>query len=175
MRRSATAAAVITVLGAIALAATGCSSSGSSPGATASASPDALHGTVTVFAAASLTATFTELGKTFEAEHPGTTITFSFAGSSDLVSQITEGAPADVFASADEKNMTKVTDGRAQRRQACRLRDQRARDRRPARQPRSHRLVRRPREARRENRDLRAAGAVRRCDGEGRGRHEASR
>jgi len=63
-----------------------------------------------VFAAASLTKTFTALGKAFEAEHPGTTIVFSFAGSSDLVTQITGGAPADVFASADEANMTKLTD-----------------------------------------------------------------
>lgn len=63
-----------------------------------------------MFAAASLTKTFTALGKAFEAEHPGTTIVFSFAGSSDLVTQITGGAPADVFASADEANMTKLTD-----------------------------------------------------------------
>ena len=59
--------------------------------------------TVTVFAAASLTKTFTELGKTFEAEHAGVTVSFNFAGSSDLVAQIQQGAPADVFASADEK------------------------------------------------------------------------
>jgi len=65
---------------------------------------------LTVFAAASLTSTFTEIGEQFEAANPGVTVTFSFAGSSDLVTQITEGAPADVFASADEKNMTKVTD-----------------------------------------------------------------
>ncbi|WP_183407802.1 molybdate ABC transporter substrate-binding protein [Nocardioides marmoriginsengisoli] len=64
--------------------------------------------TLTVFAAASLTGTFTELGKKFEADHPGVKVTFNFAGSSDLVSQITEGAPADVFASADTKNMDKL-------------------------------------------------------------------
>ncbi|MGC4152379.1 MAG: molybdate ABC transporter substrate-binding protein [Propionicimonas sp.] len=66
--------------------------------------------TLNVFAAASLTGTFTELGKTFEADHPGVTVSFNFAGSSDLVAQIQQGAPADVFASADEKNMTKATD-----------------------------------------------------------------
>ena len=66
--------------------------------------------TLTVFAAASLTKTFTELGKTFEEAHPGVTVSFNFAGSSDLVAQIQQGAPADVFASADEKNMTKATD-----------------------------------------------------------------
>ena len=65
--------------------------------------------TLTVFAAASLTGTFTELGKQFEASHPGVKVSFSFAGSSDLVSQIQGGAPADVFASADQKNMDKLT------------------------------------------------------------------
>ncbi|MBF4571223.1 molybdate ABC transporter substrate-binding protein [Herbiconiux sp. VKM Ac-1786] len=70
----------------------------------------ALEGTVTVFAAASLKATFTELAQEFEAAHPGVTVELSFAGSSDLVTQITEGAPADVFASADEKNMAKLID-----------------------------------------------------------------
>ena len=66
--------------------------------------------TLTVFAAASLTNTFTELGKQFEAEHDGTTVTFSFGGSSDLVEQIRSGAPADVFASADTTNMDKLGD-----------------------------------------------------------------
>lgn len=65
-------------------------------------------GTITVFAAASLQKTFTAIGERFEREHPGTRIAFSFGGSSDLVSQIQNGAPADVFASADEKNMDKV-------------------------------------------------------------------
>ncbi|QCR44292.1 molybdate ABC transporter substrate-binding protein [Curtobacterium sp. SGAir0471] len=73
--------------------------------ATGSAGPS---GSITVFAAASLQRTFTELGKQYEQQHPGTTITFSFAGSSDLVSQIRNGAPADVFASADEANMAKL-------------------------------------------------------------------
>lgn len=66
--------------------------------------------TLTVFAAASLTGTFTELGKKFEADHPGVKVTFNFGGSSDLVTQIQGGAPADVFASADTKNMEKLTD-----------------------------------------------------------------
>lgn len=65
--------------------------------------------TLTVFAAASLTKTFTELGAAFEADHPGVSVSFNFAGSSDLVAQIQQGAPADVFASADENNMTKAT------------------------------------------------------------------
>jgi molybdate transport system substrate-binding protein len=65
--------------------------------------------TITVFAAASLKGSFTEIGKRFEAENEGVTVEFSFAGSSDLVAQIQQGAPADVFASADTKNMDKAT------------------------------------------------------------------
>lgn len=66
--------------------------------------------TLTVLAAASLTDSFTALEKKFESAHPGVDVKISFAGSSALVQQITNGAPADVFASADEKNMKKVTD-----------------------------------------------------------------
>ena len=65
--------------------------------------------TLTVFAASSLTKSFTELGTRFEAEHTGVKVAFDFGGSSDLVTQIQEGAPADVFASADTKNMDKLT------------------------------------------------------------------
>ncbi|MDR1807912.1 MAG: molybdate ABC transporter substrate-binding protein [Propionibacteriaceae bacterium] len=75
----------------------------------AAATPTPAEATLTVYAAASLTATFTDLGAQFEAVHPGVTVTFNFAGSSDLAAQIIEGAPADVFASADENNMSKVT------------------------------------------------------------------
>jgi molybdate transport system substrate-binding protein len=67
-------------------------------------------GTVTVFAAASLQAAFTELAGKFEASHPGVKVTLSFAGSADLATQITQGAPADVFASADTRNMAKLQD-----------------------------------------------------------------
>lgn len=91
---------------------TACSSSDSSlPSAMSSSSaPTSASGSITIFAAASLKNTFTELGKEFESENPGTTVAFSFAGSSDLVAQIIAGAPADVFASADAANMTKATD-----------------------------------------------------------------
>ncbi|MCQ4119558.1 molybdate ABC transporter substrate-binding protein [Rhodococcus tibetensis] len=65
---------------------------------------------ITVFAAASLKSTFTELGKRYESEHPGVRVEFSFAGSSDLAAQLDQGASADVFASADERNMAKVVD-----------------------------------------------------------------
>jgi molybdate transport system substrate-binding protein len=62
-------------------------------------------GNLTVFAAASLTEAFTELGKAYEAEHPGVTITFNFAGSQQLAQQLAQGAPGDVFASADRAQM----------------------------------------------------------------------
>jgi molybdate transport system substrate-binding protein len=61
-----------------------------------------------VFAAASLTGTFTQLGKQFEAAHPGDKVTFSFGPSSGLATQIINGAPADVFASAAPANMQQV-------------------------------------------------------------------
>ena len=67
-------------------------------------------GDVTVFAAASLTAAFTEIGDAFMVENPDAKVTFNFAASSELVTQVNEGAPADVFASADQANMTKLTD-----------------------------------------------------------------
>jgi molybdate transport system substrate-binding protein len=66
-------------------------------------------GDTLVFAAASLTEAFTEIGDAFMAGHPGATVRFNFASSSDLVTQITQGAEADVFASADEANMAKLT------------------------------------------------------------------
>ncbi len=65
-------------------------------------------GRVTVFAAASLTTAFTEIGDAFTAEYPDVEVVFNFAASSELVTQIGEGAPADVFASADQSNMTKL-------------------------------------------------------------------
>lgn len=66
--------------------------------------------TLTVFAAASMEPTFTELAKTFEDEHEGVKVVFNFAGSQDLQEQIVEGAPADVFASANEKQMAPVVE-----------------------------------------------------------------
>jgi molybdate transport system substrate-binding protein len=63
-----------------------------------------------VFAASSLTESFTTIGKDFETANPGTKVTFNFAGSSALATQINQGAPADVFASASPSNMKVVTD-----------------------------------------------------------------
>ncbi|MEV4822104.1 molybdate ABC transporter substrate-binding protein [Micromonospora sp. NPDC049274] len=67
-------------------------------------------GTVTVFAAASLTESFTRIARDFEAANPGVTVTLNLAGSSALANQINQGAPADVFASAAPKNMATVTE-----------------------------------------------------------------
>ena len=72
--------------------------------------PETGAGDITVFAAASLTDAFTEIGDAFMTARPGSEVSFNFAASSELVTQIGEGAPADVFASADQNNMTKLTD-----------------------------------------------------------------
>jgi molybdate transport system substrate-binding protein len=69
----------------------------------------AVSGDITVFAAASLTDSFTAVGKAFTAANPDAKATFSYDASSALVQQITQGAPADVFASADTANMDKLT------------------------------------------------------------------
>lgn len=75
------------------------------------ASPSDTGGKLMVFAAASLKKSFTEIGKQFTADNPGTDVEFTFAGSSDLVTQLTQGAPGDVFASADTNNMDKAAKG----------------------------------------------------------------
>lgn len=80
-------------------------------------SPDSGEGSasgeITVFAAASLTESFTALGESFQAENPDTKVTFSFGPSSGLAEQINSGAPADVFASASTKNMDQVVEAGA--------------------------------------------------------------
>ncbi|MBQ0889332.1 molybdate ABC transporter substrate-binding protein [Streptomyces sp. RM72] len=102
------------------LALSACSSSsnadadtGSDSAGASSSSSAKLSGQVTVFAAASLKESFTTLGETFEKQHPGTEVTFNFAGSDTLAASITGGAPADVFASASPKTMATVTDAGA--------------------------------------------------------------
>lgn len=72
--------------------------------------------TLTVLAAASLTESFQEMAPIFEAAHPGVTIAFNFAGSQQLAQQLGDGAPADVFASANRKQMNVSIDaGRVQK------------------------------------------------------------
>jgi molybdate transport system substrate-binding protein len=106
--RLATVAAVASLALAAACGSGGDTSSGS--GSSPATPRSGASGTVTVFAAASLTESFTTLGRQFEAAHPGTTVKFNFGASSSLAENITQGAPADVFASASPKNMRQVVD-----------------------------------------------------------------
>jgi molybdate transport system substrate-binding protein len=102
MLRTRVRLAAVLAATAIVLAACG----GDEPSGGTAASP----GELKVFAAASLTAAFGELGEQFTAADGGTEVTFNFAGSQALATQIQQGAPADVFASADTANMDKVKD-----------------------------------------------------------------
>lgn len=99
------------LLGAVAglcllLAGCGSGSGGSGAATTSAAAPK----TLTVLAAASLTETFNQMKTQFETDNPGVTVRISFGASSDLASQIVNGAPADVFASASDATMKTVTD-----------------------------------------------------------------
>lgn len=85
----------------------GCGSQ-TSPAGTSTTTSSQPTGTITVLAAASLTKSFNDLKTQFEAAHPGVTVKITYDGSATLVQQITNGAAADVFASADQANMTKV-------------------------------------------------------------------
>lgn len=86
-----------------------CSGSSSTSSASGSASASGEPATLTVFAAASLTGSYNQIGKSFHKAHPNVTVRFSYAGSQDLVSQLSAGAPADVLATADTKSMAKAT------------------------------------------------------------------
>ncbi len=88
----------------------GCGGGKTDPGSGPATGASTVTGSITVFAAASLTESFTTIGRQFEAAHPGVTVTFNFAGSAALATQINEGAPADVFAAASPKNLAVVTD-----------------------------------------------------------------
>ena len=91
------------ILVGVVLALAGCTAT---PPPVATETPDPLTGTVTVFAAASLTDSFADVAAAFNEEHPNVKIVFSFGGSSALATQIAEGAPADVFAAASPATMT---------------------------------------------------------------------
>ena len=92
-----------------ALALAGCGGSDASSGGSGGSS-DKETGTLNVLAAASLTETFTSLAKDFEADHPGVTVKLAFDSSATLAEQVTQGAPADVLATADEATMQTVVD-----------------------------------------------------------------
>jgi molybdate transport system substrate-binding protein len=109
MRREGTTGRALGAVLSLVLAA-GLAACGSDDGGSGGSGGGGGDTTLTVYAASSLTAAFDELGKKFEAAHDGVTVELSYGGSSDLVAQIQQGAPADVFASADEANMQKLTD-----------------------------------------------------------------
>jgi molybdate transport system substrate-binding protein len=94
----------VAMVASVAIALCACSSGSSSKAST----PASVGGSLTVFAAASLTASFNTAKATLTTANPGLTLTYVFAGSNALVAQIKQGAPADVFASADTKNMQKL-------------------------------------------------------------------
>lgn len=90
-------------LTALALTATACGDGGA-------ADREGQQADLTVFAAASLTEAFTAIGEAFTATHPDISVTFNFAGSSELATQIVDGAPVDVYVSADLASMARLTD-----------------------------------------------------------------
>ncbi|AZS39170.1 MULTISPECIES: molybdate ABC transporter substrate-binding protein [Microbacterium] len=101
----------VLVLAAAVLALGGCASTaGSTPSPSATTEQSSLSGDLTVYAAASLSGAFDAIGEAFVAENPEVRFSPVYDGSSTLVTQILEGAPADVFASADEANMGKAAD-----------------------------------------------------------------
>ena len=84
-----------------------CGSTTTSPSTT---TPTAAPVTLNLFAAASLTESFNEIATNYQVAHPGVKIKYNFNGSQILVQQIINGAPADIFASADQANMKKASD-----------------------------------------------------------------
>jgi molybdate transport system substrate-binding protein len=91
------------------LAACGQGNTTSGSSNTTGVTPTPAATTLKVFAAASLKTSFTAIQTQYQQAHPNVKIIYNFAGSQALVQQITQGAPADVFASADQKNMQKVS------------------------------------------------------------------
>jgi molybdate transport system substrate-binding protein len=99
---------VLSVLvGSLLLLGAACSSYGDSTGSSSGSSP-AASTDLTVFAASSLSGAFTQIGKTFEQQHPGTHVTFNFGASDDLAGEIQSEGTADVFASANPTWMDAV-------------------------------------------------------------------
>lgn len=105
VRRAGTALAIAV------LALTGCSApQDAEPGASASDAGTTLTGTLTIFAAASLTETFDVLAEQFESQNPSVDVVLNYGGSAALAQQIVAGAPVDVFAAANESTMQTVAD-----------------------------------------------------------------
>jgi molybdate transport system substrate-binding protein len=100
----------LTLFAIAALGLSGCGSATPTSSSSATTSSKAATGTITVDAAASLNNAFTDIAARFEKQNPDADVVLSFDGSATLATQINQGAPVDVFASADEKNMTKIGD-----------------------------------------------------------------
>jgi len=109
VRASVGAAALAAALAALAALAA-CGSPSNTTAASGASPPAKPSGTVTVFAATSLTDAFDKIGAQFQKANPGVSVKFNYNGSSTLATQITQGAPADVFASASPANMKAVTE-----------------------------------------------------------------
>ncbi|WP_027346124.1 molybdate ABC transporter substrate-binding protein [Hamadaea tsunoensis] len=109
MRRRPFGTALAGLAAAMTLALAACGGS-DTPAASSSSAGSGVTGTVNVSAAASLTESFNQIGKDFEAAYPGTKVVFNYGGSSTLAAQINQGAPADVFAAASPATMKTVTD-----------------------------------------------------------------
>ena len=103
--RSRRVCLVTALLLAVSLVAVAC---GSSSNRSSTTSPDSLSGSLTISAASSLQGAFTDLKAAFEKAHPRVNVTVNFGASSTLAQQIIDAAPIDVFASADEANMTEI-------------------------------------------------------------------
>ena len=111
LRRSRTLSVLVLAAAVVFAACSSDSKTATSAGSSAAASAaPKVSGSVTVFAAASLTESFNDEQTTLKTEQPGLSITYSFAGSGALVTQIQQGAPADVIATADTASMKKLTD-----------------------------------------------------------------
>lgn len=103
MRRIGVLAGLLSTMLVAALAACSSKSPSSSP-----SQPSQASGSIVVFAAASLKPAFTQISQQFKTDNPGSSVDFEFGGSSDLATQLTQGATADVFASADTAQMDTV-------------------------------------------------------------------
>jgi molybdate transport system substrate-binding protein len=104
MRRNGFLGFLLSAILVAVLVACGSKSPSSSP-----SHPSQASGSIVVFAAASLKSVFTQISERFKTDNPGSGVEFEFAGSSELATQLTQGASADVFASADTAQMDTVT------------------------------------------------------------------
>jgi molybdate transport system substrate-binding protein len=108
MRRIGVLAGLVSTMLVAGLLAGTVACSSKSPSSSSPSQPSQTSGSIVVFAAASLKPAFTKISQQFKADNPGSSVDFEFAGSSELATQLTQGATADVFASADTAQMDTV-------------------------------------------------------------------